>query len=103
MLPLLTKTLSSDQAPETSEVVVPRKLSSGCLVRTQEKDDKYLHPLSSAEGKPPTAIIFIFVVHLLFESVININIFQTPGKASPSHKKNTPIMYHGFLESGKDL
>lgn len=97
----LQRHFSQDQAPETSEEVVPRKPSSGCLIRTQEKDDKYLHPLSSAEGKPPTAIIFVFVVHLLFEYVININIFQTLGKASPSHKKTLQICIRDSLRLGR--
>jgi len=87
----LQRHFSQDQAPETSEEVVPRKPLSGCLIRPRETEDKYLHPLSSVERKPPAAIIFIFVVHLLFESVININIFQTLGKASPSHKKTLQL------------
>lgn len=92
---------SQDQAPKDLRGGDTQKPSSGCLIRTQEKDDKYLHPLSSIEGKPPTAIIFIFVVHLLFESVININIFQTPGKASPSHKKTLQCSIIDSLRLGQ--
>lgn len=97
----LQRHFSQDQAPEGSEEVAPRKPSSRCLIRTQEKGDKYLHPLSSVEGKPPTAIIFIFVMHLLFESVININIFQTLGKASPSHKKTLQLCITDSLRLGR--
>lgn len=92
---------AQDQDPKDLRGGDTQKPSSGCLIRTQEKDDKYLHPLSSMEGKPPTAIIFIFVVHLLFESVININIFQTPGKASPSHKKTLQLCITDLLRLGQ--
>lgn len=43
--------------------------------------------LSALEGKLPTAIVFIFVVHLLFEPVININVFQALRKATRSHMR----------------